>query len=70
MRRLLVTILIVGAFLGGYYFGRQPGSPDVFGWAQKNYPVVAEGFQHLTDSLSSEPAPAEPARLAVNSQTR
>jgi len=70
MRRLLVTILIVGAFLGGYHLGRQPGSPDIFGWAQRNYPAAAEAFRSAADSLSSEPASAEGPRAAVSSRTR
>lgn len=33
MRRFIRIILLVGIFLGGYYLGRLPDSPDVFGWA-------------------------------------
>jgi hypothetical protein len=53
MRRLLVTILIVGAFLGGYYLGHQEGSPDIFGWAQKAYPQFAEASRGAVASLAS-----------------
>jgi len=52
MRRLLAIILSVGAFLGGYHLGRQPGSPDLFGWAQETYPVVVDTVDGLAESLS------------------
>lgn len=70
VRRLLVTVLIVATFLGGYYLGQRPGSPDVFGWAQRNYPAVEDAFRRVADTLSSEPPADEPPYAAVSSQTR
>ena len=35
MLRLIVLVLLGGAFLGGYHLGRKEGSPDIFGWAEK-----------------------------------
>ena len=70
MRRLLITVLIVGAFLGGYHLGRQPGSPDIFGWARRNYPEAAEAFRSAADSVFSEPAAGEAPYAEVSSQTR
>ena len=54
MRRFLVTILVVGAFLGGYQLGRQPGSPDVIGWAQETDPAVAEAGRSVAACLTAD----------------
>lgn len=37
MRRLLRIIFLLAAFLGGYYVGRLPDSPDIFGRAADVY---------------------------------
>ena len=69
MRRLLAIILSVGVFLGGYYLGQQPGSPDIFGWAQKNYPVVAAAIEGVAQSLSGEPGGAVEGSVDVSPRT-
>ena len=43
MKTLILLALLAAAFLAGYYFGQQPDSPDVFGWAQTTW-------QRLTDA--------------------
>jgi hypothetical protein len=35
MRALCSLILIGSAFVGGYYLGRQPGSPDIIAWGRQ-----------------------------------
>jgi len=65
MRRLLVIIFMLGAFLGGYQLGRQPGSPDLIGWARKNYPKVAQAGRDIIAAFAhgqtnADPAPVEP----------
>jgi len=35
MWKVLLVILLAGVFLGGYYVGRLPGSPDLIDWAEK-----------------------------------
>ena len=42
MRKVLVLILLVGAFLGGYYCRGLPRSPDVFGWARQAYADLSD----------------------------
>ena len=42
MRRLLRLILVVAIFLGGYYVGHLPGSPDIFGKTVATYRQVAK----------------------------
>jgi hypothetical protein len=62
MRRLLSSILILGAFLGGYYLGGQEGSPDIFAWARRAYPRFAEAGRNLVDSVTARAAADEPPR--------
>jgi len=40
MRRFLRSVLLLGVFLGGYYLGHLPDSPDIFGWAVSVYQRV------------------------------
>jgi hypothetical protein len=44
---LIGLILLSAAFLGGYWCGRQPGSPDVFAWLQRTLPQVAEAGERI-----------------------
>jgi len=37
MRKLITTALVAAAFLGGYYLGRAPGSPDILALAKQAY---------------------------------
>ena len=53
MKRLLISILVTGAFLGGYHAGRQPGSPDIFGWARRNVPAMVQAGREVIDSLTA-----------------
>lgn len=55
MKRLLLLILLSGAFLGGYYLGRQPNSPDIFAWAQKTYHQAADVGHQLSAALNDDP---------------
>ena len=41
MRRLLRIILVLALVGGAYELGRQPNSPDVFGWIADAYHGVA-----------------------------
>jgi len=42
MRLLILLVLLAAVFFGGYYAGRQPGSPDVFGWMNKGRQMVSD----------------------------
>jgi len=48
VRRLLLTILMAGVFLGGYYLGRIPGSPDVIAWVGERLPKADEAGAETT----------------------
>ena len=52
MKRLFLSILLLGVFFGGYCLGRRPGSPDVVGWARRNYQRasgLADTLKNMTD---------------------
>ena len=57
MKKFIVIVLMTGTFLGGYYLGRLPGSPDMFGWmsrtAQRMQTVRGESTRHARASLGS-----------------
>lgn len=63
MKRLLIIILVTAGFLAGYWCGRLPGSPDIFAWAKRTYPQVAEAGQKLIAELKRADgnAPGGPA---------
>jgi hypothetical protein len=49
MKKLLVLILVCGAFVGGYELGRQPDAPDIIGQARD----AAGQAQHHGEQLSA-----------------
>ena len=55
MRLTLAFILLSAAFLGGYYLGHLPNSPDIFGWAQKTYAQGSDAYQKLSSVVKGEP---------------
>jgi hypothetical protein len=42
MRKLLLVAVLLAVFLGGYYAGRQPGSPDILAAAARICERVAD----------------------------
>jgi hypothetical protein len=53
MRRLVRFILLLTAFLGGYYLGHRPGSPDIFAPARELYGRVADDDRSAVDAAVS-----------------
>ena len=51
MRKLILFIFLAAIFLGGYYLGRIPGSPDLFSWSQQVYGRVATATGEMIDSV-------------------
>ncbi len=49
MRRLIKLILLLAVFLGGYYVGHRPDSPDIFAHAGKVY----NRFTSATDDIAA-----------------
>lgn len=54
-KRLFIMMLLSGAFLGGYYFGHQPDSPDIFAWAQDTYGQANDAGNKLSAIINGEP---------------
>ena len=70
MTRLVVLILLVGSFLGGYYLGHLENSPDVFGWLGGAYAKAARTGEDLADGSARDLDPgrviAEPVTIDVD----
>jgi hypothetical protein len=69
MRRLLVMILLAGAFLGGYYLRGLDGSPDVFGWIREKHAKFSEAGQTAAAEAHHEEDRSLYARLADRFQS-
>lgn len=63
MKTSIVCILIAAAFLGGYYLGRHPGSPDILAWAQQTCQQVTQQSQHTPATI--EDKAAETVKAAI-----
>ena len=53
MRRLILLILLVAAFGGGYHLGRQPNSPDIFARANGLSGKVQQAGQRLAAMIQA-----------------
>ena len=54
MKRVLTLLLLAGAFLGGYYLGRLPNSPDIFAWARSTFDQATEMGREAEEYLSTK----------------
>ncbi len=57
IRRIVVSIMLTGAFLGGYRLGQNPNSPDVWAMATKGYTFTAEVGKKLVTALGGKVGP-------------
>ena len=57
MKKFIVIALMTATFLGGYYLGRLPSSPDIFGWMSCKY--------QETKKLSLKPSQDSPGLAQV-----
>ena len=65
IKRLILLVLLAATFLGGYYLGHRPGSPDIFAHAQDAYGEAGEVGGQLWDWANGRPhagADAAPAK--------
>lgn len=69
--RLFATIVLAAAFLGGYYLGRKPQSPDIFAWAQRTYRRAAEvgGRLSASEGAPGGVASSLPRRVMIEGKT-
>ena len=63
-RRLFTLVVLSGVFVGGYYLGRRPDSPDLVGWLRGAYHRVASTAGSLSDMVDSAEAGEPPAETA------
>ena len=54
-KKLFILMLLSGAFLGGYYLGYQPDSPDIFAWAKDTYNQANDAGSKLSAIMNDEP---------------
>lgn len=54
MRKLLILVLLVGAFYGGYELGRRPGAPDLTPYAKKGYVCAHDISRRVARWASAE----------------
>jgi len=50
MKLLLMAILLAAAFVGGYYFAQQPGSPNLDGWLNQARQMVSDTGRQVAGS--------------------
>ncbi len=55
MIRLITTILVMAAFVGGYYAGRLPGAPDIFEIGDDAFARVDSLGQDFIDAENDSP---------------
>lgn len=55
MKLAILVILLTAMFLGGYYVGRLPGAPDVFGMAQNAYAQSEQAREFIDTLVRSQP---------------
>ena len=70
MKTMILLILLGAAFLGGYYLGQQPDSPDIFGWASKTYHQVSAAGREVTAALGVSAKSGDGTRADVYKSAR
>ena len=64
MRRILRLILMTAVFLGGYYLGRLPGSPDIFAYATGAYRGVVHAGRKVSTRAEMDDSSLAKAALS------
>jgi len=64
MRRLIKLILLLAVFLGGYYVGRRPGSPDIFAKAGQAYRRVTSATNDISAQAKQDDVPVTEAAVS------
>jgi hypothetical protein len=57
MRKFMTILLMTGTFLGGYYLGRLPGSPDIFGWTSAKCSQTRALCDQVSDAANHSGSP-------------
>ena len=64
MRRLVKLILLLAVFLGGYYVGRRPGSPDIFARAGQVYNRLTSTTDEIAARAKQNDVPVTEAAMS------
>ena len=64
MRRLIKLILLLAVFLGGYYVGHRPDSPDIFKRAGQIYGQCANTTDDVTARAKRDDVPVTEAAMS------
>ena len=56
IKRFIILTMLCATFLGGYYLGRLPGSPDIIGRAGQGYDQAAQVGQKLSAAVGGPEA--------------
>ena len=64
MRRLIKLILLLAVFLGGYYVGRRPGSPDIFAKVGQAYRRVTSTTNDIAAKAKQDDVPVTEAAVS------
>lgn len=62
--KFLAMMMLLATFLGGYYLGHKPDSPDIFGWASGAYDQVARAAAVAQDFVGQD-GPSENDKLSL-----
>ena len=54
MRKIITLTLLAVAFLGGYYLGHQPESPDIFTWAEETYAQLSKPDNQVVAGVQTQ----------------
>ncbi len=65
MRRIFRLILMMGIFLGGYYLGRRPGSPDLIGYGKGAYHWAVRTGERISARAEEEDTSLTKAAVAT-----
>lgn len=68
MTRLFRFIVLVGVFVGGYYLGRTPNSPDLFAYAQGLYQAASRSSDEIAAKARDEQVSIPKAAMSYVTQ--
>lgn len=66
MKRLLIGLIVLGAFVGGYQLGQRPNSPDLKPYAVKTYNIIAAAGERLARAAGDKSQPPAENLAAVH----
>ena len=62
--RLIRLIIMMAVFVGGYYLGRQPNSPDIIAWGRAACQRISQAAGDVSQRAQRENIPVHKAAVA------